>query len=269
MDAWERVRAFRFAEGNAGDAGALAEEAEAVAGRLIPRVRRGRVAPPLVVLLALALAGRAVAQAPPAEQLYDAGALRAAAQGFHARALATPNAPAPWFDLGDTYYRLGDDGDALAAWARAARLDPRSVAVARARVLVPAPDPVSDDWLRPLPVTVEEVAAVALALWLVGWLGLAIGLPGRGRWWMLVGAGVLAAGAASGLHAFGERPLAVVRTEMPARLSPYGSAPGSRALPVGTAVRPGRRRGAWVLVHAATGEDGWMPVDALAPVVDF
>lgn len=268
-DAWGRVRALRFAPGEARDAAAVAEEARAVARSLTPRVRRGRVLGACIALAALASAGRGAAQAPPAEQLYEAGALHAAADGFLARARSNPAVAAHWFNLGAAYYRLGEDGDALAAWARAARLDPRSVSVARARILVPAPDPVSDDWLRPVPITVEEIAAVALALWIVGWLGLVFGLPGRGRWWMLIVAGAAAGAGAWGLRRAHARPLAVIRLEGPARLSPYGSAPGSRSLPIGTAVRPERRRGGWVMVRAATGEEGWMPTEALAPVVDF
>ena len=268
-DAWRQVRALRFAPGEARDAARVAEEAQEIARRLAPRVRRGRVLGFCVAFAVVMSAGRGMAQAPPAEQLYEAGALHAAAEGFLARARSEPAVPAHWYNLGAAYYRLGDDGDALAAWARAARLDPRNVSIARARVLVPAPDPISDDWLRPFPVTAEEIAAVALALWLVGWLGLALAWPGRGRWWMLVAAGLVAGAGAWGLRHAHAQSLAVVRTEGPARLSPYGSAPGSRSLPIGTAVHPERRRGSWVMVRAATGEEGWMPADALAPVVDF
>ncbi|MGB7213249.1 MAG: hypothetical protein WBC97_11570, partial [Gemmatimonadales bacterium] len=201
--------------------------------------------------------------------LYDAGALHAAAAGFQARALAAPWAPSYWYDLGAAEYRLGNDGDAMAAWARALRLDPRSVTFARARVLLPSPDPVTASWLQPWVVTPEEVAIFALALWVVGWLGLLLTSEARGRWWMLVSTGVIVAAGSWGMARKDAIPLAVVRIEGPVRVSPYGSAPPSRSLPVGTAVRPERRRGDWVLVLAATGDEGWVPAETLASVVDF
>ena len=271
-EVWERVRALRFAPGGSREVAALADAALAVAIRLAPRVQRGR---PGGVMLGLALcaamAGRASAQAPPPppEQLYEAGALHAAAAGFRARARAAPASPSYWYDLGAAEYRLGNDGDAIAAWARAVRLDPRSVTLARARLLTPPPDPVSASWLTPWMATPEEIEILALALWSVGWAGLLLGVGGRGRWWMLVSAGLVVALAAWGMARSDARPLAVVRTEAPLRVSPYGSAPPSRSLPVGTAARPERRRGGWVLVQAATGEEGWIPADALASVVDF
>lgn len=269
---WERVRALRFAPGESREAAALADAAAGVALRLAPRVRRGRAGGTLLGLgLCVVVAGRASAQAPPPapEQLYEAGALHAAAAGFRARALGAPASPSSWYDLGAAEYRLGNDGDAMAAWARAIRLDPRSITLARARLLTPAPDPVSASWLAPWMVTPEEVAILALALWAVGWAGLLLGSRARGRWWMLVTAGVVVALSAWGMARSDAAPLAVVRTEGPLRVSPYGSAPPSRSLPVGTAVRPERRRGGWMLVRAATGEEGWIPSDALVSVVDF
>lgn len=269
---WERVRALRFAPGGSREVAALADQARAAALRLAPRVQRGRSAGPLlIVIFAAGFAGHAAAQAPPPppEQLYEAGALHAAAVGFHARALAEPSASSHWYDLGAAEYRLGDDGEAMAAWARALRLDPRSITLARARLLLPPPDPVSASWLQPWVVTPEEVAIFALALWVVGWLGLLLASGARGRWWMLVSVGIIVGAVSWGMARSEAVPLAVVRAAGPVRVSPYGSAPPSRSLPVGTAVRPERRRGGWVLVRAATGDEGWIPADALAPVVDF
>ncbi|MFI5236228.1 MAG: hypothetical protein ACHQXA_10995, partial [Gemmatimonadales bacterium] len=90
-----------------------------------------------------------------------------------------------------------------------------------------------------------------------------------GGWRMLIAAAFIVGAGAALLHRQQAIPLAVIRAEIPARLSPYGSAPGSRALPVGTAVRPERHRGGWTLIRAATGEEGWVPDGALAGVVDF
>src|SRR5204862_336355 len=109
------------------------------------RGRDGRVV--AVALLAAALARPAAAQALSAEALYEAGALRAAADSFAARAAAEPRAPAHWYNLGATLYRAGADGKAAAAWAIASRLAPRDEAVRRARELLPPPDAPSEPLL--------------------------------------------------------------------------------------------------------------------------
>src|SRR5206468_1822442 len=78
-------------------------------------------------------------QTPSAEALFEAGALRAAADSFAARAARAPRDAAHWYNLGATLYRAGADGKATAAWTRAARLAPRDMAIRRARRLLPAP----------------------------------------------------------------------------------------------------------------------------------
>ena len=66
----------------------------------------------------VASAGPAAAQTMTAEALYEAGALRAAADSFAARAAGSPRVPAHWYNLGATLYRAGADGKAMAAWTR-------------------------------------------------------------------------------------------------------------------------------------------------------
>src|SRR5437773_2285028 len=73
------------------------------------------------------------AQTASAEALFEAGALRAAADSFAARATRDPQDPAHWYNLGATLYRAGADGKATAAWIRAARLAPRDQAIRRDR----------------------------------------------------------------------------------------------------------------------------------------
>src|SRR5207237_2928862 len=110
------------------------------------RGREGRVVAAAVLAAAAcatlgAVARPAAAQASlGAEALYEAGALRAAADSFAARAAAQPRVPAHWYNLGATLYRAGADGKASAAWAIAARLAPGDDTVRRARVLLPPPD---------------------------------------------------------------------------------------------------------------------------------
>src|SRR2546422_10445793 len=81
--------------------------------------------PPRSTLFPYTTLFRSLAQGPSAEALYAAGALRAAADSFAARAAAEPRTAAHWYNVGATLYRAGADGKAAAAWAVAARLAPR------------------------------------------------------------------------------------------------------------------------------------------------
>src|SRR6185503_10419086 len=143
----DRLRAARYGPRGTGDVAELAAEIEQVLrvlGADAPTgVHRARpVLASVVALLLLASFGVAgdAPQSPGAEALYEAGALRAAADSFAARAAAEPHDPAHWYNLGATLYRAGADGKAAAAWTRAARLAPRDAAIRRARALLPPPD---------------------------------------------------------------------------------------------------------------------------------
>src|SRR5207247_1297475 len=121
----------------------------------------------------LLLAPPARAQRPSAEALYEAGALRAAADSFAARAAAEPQVAAHWYDLGATLYRAGADGKATAAWTLAARLAPRNAVVRRARRLLPPPDAASESLLAVGPATPAEWWFAATLAWGGGcWSGM-------------------------------------------------------------------------------------------------
>src|SRR5207247_1521990 len=135
---------------------------------------KGRRVVAAIALMALAgLAQPAAAQTLSAEALYDAGALRAAADSFAARAAAEPRVPAHWYNLGATLYRAGADGKATAAWARAARLAPRDPLVRRARELLPAPDAASEALLTTGFATPGEWALGAGPRWVAMWIAVA------------------------------------------------------------------------------------------------
>src|SRR5216117_1634246 len=124
-------------------------------------------------LAALLLPGLARAQAPSAEALYEAGALRAAADSFAARAAAEPRIPAHWYNLGATLYRAGADGKATAAWAIAARLAPRDPLVRRARELLPPPDAASEALFTTGVATPGEWGLAAGLCWVAMWIAVA------------------------------------------------------------------------------------------------
>ncbi|HVX88645.1 MAG TPA: BatD family protein [Gemmatimonadales bacterium] len=255
----DRLGAERFAATGGSGHNALLAEVHAVTAALARLARRGRGGV-MAALVGVLLLGAAVgeAQQVPAERLYETRAYRAAMEAFAIRAAAHPDALADWYGLGAAAYRIGDDGQAVAAWTRAARLAPRSRTLARAMLLVPAPDPATAEWRRVPPFTGAECFVVATALWIAAWLGVLVSGQWRGRW-AVVAAGALVA-AAVGVWSATEarRPLGILTEATPLRVSPHGRAPGSRDLPVGTAVAPQGKRPGWYLVRSATGEVGWV-----------
>src|SRR5207253_1834472 len=220
---------------------------------------KGRRVVAAIALMALAaLAPPAAAQTPSAEALYDAGALRAAADSFAARAAGEPRVPAHWYNLGATLYRAGADGKATAAWARADRLAPRDPLVRRARELLPAPDAASEALLTTGLATPGEWALGAGLCWVALWIAVAA----RRRRTVVLGLSlvtVAAAGLAAREVLRRAEPLAIVlNAATPVRVAPYGGASPASMVEAGAALLVDRRYGAWLEVHRADGVRGWV-----------
>jgi hypothetical protein len=247
------------------DAALLAEVKELVArlgGSLRAWHGRSVIAGLVVLLFGTAL----TAQAPPAERLYETGALRAAAEGFQRRAELEPDVAAHWYGLGASNYRLGLRGHASAAWLRARRLEPRNPSISRALRLTPAPDATSARWTWSPPVTSGELLLLGALAWVVGWIGWLFRPRARHRWAFLlvVAGGTTVAGFA--LRAWYRRPLGIVLDPVTLRVSPHGRAPELGPLDTGAAVRMLRHDRGWVLVRAAGSREGWVASDAIAAV---
>ncbi len=267
----DRLRASRYGPRGQGDAAELAAELEQVLhvlGAEPGRARRrvGSVVA-LVTLVGLAAGGdRAAGQAPSAEALYQAGALRAAADSFAARAAAHPEVAAHWYNLGATLYRAGADGKATAAWIRAVRLDPRDPLIRRTRDLLASPDAPSDVLLAPGLATPGEWALVAALCWTAAWLALAT----RRRRTVVLGLALLTAGATALAAREGMRratPLAIVlNPATPVRAAPYGSASAASTVEAGAALLIERRYGPWLEVRRADGIRGWVLASEVAPL---
>jgi len=210
-------------------------------------------------MLVIVMVGAQTARTPSAEALFEAGALRAAADSFAARAAREPRDPAHWYNLGATLYRAGADGKATAAWIRAARLAPREPAIRRALRLLPAPDPVTADLLQVGWATPAEWGLLAAAGWLLLWLVIAFGA--RRRAVLAVFGAVASAAFVLGAIEWRRRdqPIAVVIAETaPVRAAPYGGASAAASIPAGGALLLGRSYGAWVEVHRSDGIHGWV-----------
>ncbi len=206
----------------------------------------------------VASAGPAAAQTMTAEALYEAGALRAAADSFAARAAGSPRVPAHWYNLGATLYRAGADGKAMAAWTRAARLAPRDPLVRRARELLPPPDAASEALLTTGVATPGEWALAAGLCWLGLWS--AVG-PQRRRT-VVLGLALISVAAAALAGREGLRraqPLAIVlNAATPVRVAPYGGASPASMVEAGAALLAERSYGAWLEVHRTDGVRGWV-----------
>jgi hypothetical protein len=259
-----RLRQLRFGPEGGADPGSVLIEGEALLAGLVPRQRRRQVVTGVVVLLLLA---RGLgAQGTPPEQLYEAGAYQAAAAGFAREALADPELPAPWFNLGSARFRAGEDAFALAAWIRAARLAPRESGVRRALLLLPPADAAASRLLWVCPVTPDELWLIGILAWATGWVGRLSRRRWEGRWVVLLAGGAMFVAAGAMLDREYHRPVAVVVTNGPLRLSPNETAPGVGELPRVGAVLIESRSGAWARVRGSGGEGGWILAEQLAPL---
>lgn len=264
----DRLRAVRYGPRGAGDATDLAAELEhvlRVLGAEPSRRRRRRLVATLVVAM-LAAGHSAAAQTASAEDLYQAGALRAAADSFAARAASDPGNAANWYNLGATLYRAGEDGKAVAAWTVAARRAPRNSTIERARRSVPAPDIASDDLLSVGLATPLEWVTLAALCWLAFWVAVLVGARRGVR--LGLGAIALVLAGCGALEARQRtRPLAVViGAGTPVRSAPYGSASAGTSLDAGAAVLLKRRYGRWVEVTRGDGIHGWMLGSEVVPL---
>ncbi len=276
----DRLRAARYGPRGLGDAAELAAELEQVLHVLdaAPAGKRRRVVA-VLALVALTLTRPGAAQVrsgrggeggggPSAEVLYEAGALRAAADSFAARAAAEPRVPAHWYNLGATLYRAGADGKATAAWAIAARLAPRDRVVRQARRLLPAPDAASEPLLATGVATPEEWALATALLWVALWGGGAVLARGRRAVVGSLALLVLAAGALGARErAHRARPLViVVSPATPVRVAPYGGASAASTVEAGAALLVQRRYGAWLEVRRGDGVRGWVLGSEVVPL---
>jgi tetratricopeptide (TPR) repeat protein len=263
----EQLLARRYGPGGVSeeDAALVAEVQELMrrlGGSLRGWRRRGVVAGLVVGLLAGGLA----AQSPPPEQLYESGALRAAAEGFARRAELEPMVSAHWYDLGAAYYRLGLRGHAAAAWQRARRLEPRESTIRRALRLTPPPDATSARWTWSPPVTPEELLLLGALGWLLGWVAWVLRPRQRDRWAILLLFAAASTAAGFGLRTWYRRPVGIVLDQATLRLSPHGRAPALGSVDAGGAVQILRNDRGWVLVRVAGSREGWVASDLIAAI---
>lgn len=223
-------------------------------------------------------ADAARSDAPAAEALY-----RNAAGHFESLRDAGVRSPALEYNLGNTYFRLGDLGQAVACYRRALRLAPHhgdaraNLDYARRRV---KPEIAASSERRLLERLLfwQYSTSLAQRFWacavfsVLGWGGLTIWLLQRRPWLLSLALAAVALGLANaGLVAWQLReqrlhPEAVVAHGEPVLRSGRGDGfePVLREpLGPGVELRIIEQRGDWVRVELLNQQRGWLPLDAL------
>ncbi|HET9983529.1 MAG TPA: BatD family protein [Longimicrobiales bacterium] len=237
--------------------------------------RRSSAVAGLVLLASLVAPKPAAARAPGPRggefragvEAYAAGRYGDAVARFAAVVRANPEDATAWYDLGNAFYRTGARGDAIWAWLRALRLEPRADDVRR-NLGVAAADPAVVEAASPaVPLSGDEVLLLGAALWVVGGLVLAGALAGRRRPLRLAGAAsVVVALAVLGIGGFVRYgpATAIVRPKEASLLAaPNLHADRLAALAEGGAVTVVEERGEWLRVRSADGTEGWIETRAV------
>jgi tetratricopeptide (TPR) repeat protein len=198
---------------------------------------------------------------------YDAGRYAEAAALFDSTAHASPRSADAWANAGTAAWTSADTAGAVVGWQRALRLEPLAGDVRDRLDLTPGPARGALAAVPPVPL--EALAAGALALWWLAWLGAAARALGGSRpsartIYALHGLAV-AAGVGYILldeHLAGVSLRVVVE---PTRLHSEPSLatePGA-ATRTGQVVRSAQRQGAWTRAVLENGDDGWIESDRL------
>lgn len=191
-----------------------------------------------------------------------------ARDAFLRAAQAAPRDPNAWANLGTAGWAARDTAAAVLGWQRALRLDPTDDRIRQrlARVRAPQLRGAARVW----PVAPIPVAAVSLALWLMGWLW-AWQRARRGRRagitsLLLVPASLLAMVAWRLEFELAARDLIVISVPTSLRALPaLGADPG--AMPIaGEVGRILERRGVWYRIELDGGRDGWYPAERTWPL---
>ncbi len=257
----DRLRQAVYGPGGASDPLELTAEVHEVLRALPVGTRQGsgvvRVAS-VAGLMMLVGTGLASAQTPSAEQLYEAGAYRTAADSFSARASEEPLDASQWFNTGAALFGAGGKTAARGAWIRAARIAPRDRVVRAALELVPPLDAQarSSTWIAP--VTAFELAAAAMVFWVVGWLVYTFSSRARRVAMSLVALGVVSAALGAYLqHRYNEPVGLITSPNVPVLEAPYGTADATTRLEEGTAVRIVDEAGPWLRISRGVSQ-GWV-----------
>ncbi|HEX6558240.1 MAG TPA: BatD family protein [Longimicrobiales bacterium] len=261
----ERIETQRFAPtaDEAAERDALLRDARAVVALIAEKPAAGS-AHASVALIALALL-----QATPATtfqrgvELYRNGQFAQAAATFDEVVRTQPNDVAAWANLGNAYFRAGDRGHAVWAWARAARAAPRDGAIVANLQSVGAVEVLRT---RP-PLSVRPVEWYLLAA-LCWWLCAALIIAEIVRKRRALLAWALALALCGGIAltvgsvADHQRYAVALDDETPLYGDPTIHSPVVRKVQSGAGLDVLETRTDWLRVRTLTQAEGWVEADA-------
>jgi tetratricopeptide (TPR) repeat protein len=203
-------------------------------------------------------------------QAYQRGQFAIAERRFAAAATLAPRAVDAWVNLGVAAWEAADTAQASRAWQRALRLDPLESETRERIALIQSLGPRSATYVAPI--SLDVLAGVVLALWLGGWLVLA--LPDRWRpsaaRGVARGAIALALVGMAGVFELrdrlGARDLVVVQRGRALLDAPAADAAVVAPLAAGEAGRLGAREAGWVHVTFDDVRGGWVPAGEVTPI---
>ena len=247
-----------------------------------PRIRLGQALGLLAGVLLLAGSSPASeAQFEEANRLYETGRFAAAAALY--RVAATNGvSDTLLFNLGNAHFKAGQLGQAMAAYQRSLRLDPRNpetranLRFAREQANTqPPPLSLRQRWMRRLSIG-EWTALASGALTLLLLLLTARQLKprafaGKPLWIRFTTAGALAGTfllAMAAVDQFSDSRAFVITAKAVVRNGPLEESPESFKAPDGTELRVHDRKGEFLEIETALGQKGWIhtsDVELLTP----
>ncbi len=196
-----------------------------------------------------------------------------------------------WYNLGNSYYRLGKYGKAIASYRRAARdlpSDPdvtANLALAREKAtdkVDPQPSLVESLLQLLPPVTTETYKRIFVGCYLLGWAGIAAGIAFRSRSAWTSGGTMLALALLTALPAFAVQPgysgipRLAFTPEARARQACVVTASEAKIysgdgesyqvvflLHDGAEILCGEQRGSWQEILLPDGRKGWLPASEI------
>jgi tetratricopeptide (TPR) repeat protein len=201
---------------------------------------------------------------------YQSGQFAVAERRFARTTSVAPRAVDAWANLGAAAWEAADTAQAARAWHHALRLDPLESETRERLGSIQALGARSAAYVAPI--SIDLIAGIVLALWLGGWLVLA--LPDR---WRPNAARGLAGGSIAvalvGLAALFElrdrlesRDIAVLARGRALLESPAADGGVLAPLGAGEAGRLGAREAGWVHITLDDARAGWVPVGDLMSV---
>jgi len=261
----ERLETERFAPSaaQAAQRDSLARDAEAVVRDILRDAGR-TIAVPVVIALLAAMQAPATGSFERGVELHRNGQFNAATREFESVIAADSQDVAAWSNLGNAYYRAGERGRAVWAWARAARETPRDGDITRNLQAVGAVEVLRTR----APLSVRPVEWYLLAA--IGWwvaIGVVIAAVLRRRAallsWALPAIVVAVIALSVGSVSDGRSYAVALQDQTPLYGDPTIHSPVVRNIQGGAGLDVLETRGDWLRVRTVTQAEGWVENDAV------